>query len=61
MNKNKIMTNNKHLRYCLVFDDNYISFKIAFFETKSEAEYWRDFLAYTIQEFKYEKMKIIKV
>lgn len=54
------MTNNERLRYCLVFDDNYISFKIAFFETKSEAEYWKEFLAYTMQEFKYDEMKIIE-
>ena len=55
------MTNNKHFRYYLVFDDKYISFKIAFFETKTEAEHWREFLAYTVQEFKYEEMKIIKI
>lgn len=55
------MTNNKHFRYYLVFDDKYISFKIAFFETKTEAEHWREFLAYTVQEFKYEEMKIIEV
>ena len=49
------------MKYCLIFENKSISYKIAFFSSEKEAEHWRDFLAYTIQEFKYEEMKIIEV
>ena len=48
------------MKYCLIFENKSISYKIAFFSSEEEAEHWRDFLAYTMQEFKYDEMKIIE-
>jgi len=55
------MKSEKTKKFWLIFNDNNISFKITLFMNKAEAEHWRDFLAYTMQEFKYDEMKIIEV
>ena len=45
----------------LIFNSDNLSYTISFFNTREEAEHWRDFLVYTMQEFKYEEMKIIEI
>ena len=47
-------------KFKLIFTSHNISYTIAFFETKEEAEHWKEFLVYTMQEFKYDEMKIIE-
>ena len=45
----------------LIFSSDNWSYTISFFNTREEAEHWKEFLAYTMQEFKYDEMKIIEV
>lgn len=49
------------MKYCLIFENKSISYKIAFFSSEEAAERWREFLAFTMQEYKYEEMKIIEI
>ena len=49
------------MKYCLIFESKNISYKIAFFSSEEDAERWREFLAFTMQEVKYEEMKIVEV
>jgi len=49
------------MKYCLIFENKSFSYKIAFFPSEEAAERWREFLAFTMQEYKYEEMKIIEI
>lgn len=42
----------------LIYEGCQISYTIAKFNTVKEAESWREFLAFTMKEYKYTEMKI---
>ncbi|WP_288748568.1 hypothetical protein [uncultured Treponema sp.] len=44
--------------YKLYYKSSEIEFIIKFFATKKDAEHWKDFLAFCIQEFPFENMYI---
>jgi len=44
--------------YRLFYKSSEIEFNIGFFAIKEDAEHWKDFLAFCIQEFPYETMYI---
>ena len=53
------MQENEDKPVSLIYDGNYqISYTIAYFNTVEEAESWREFLAFTMKEYKYNEMRI---
>lgn len=44
--------------YKLYYKSSKIQFLIGVFSSKEDAEYWKDFLAFSIQEFLFESMVI---
>lgn len=44
--------------YKLYYKSSKIQFLIGVFSSKEDAEYWKDFLAFSIQEFLFESMFI---
>ena len=49
---------NKMNGYKLYYKSSEIKFNIGFFVTKEDAEHWKDFLAFCIQEFPFENMYV---
>ena len=53
------MQENEDKPVSLIYDGDYqISYTIASFNTVEEAESWREFLAFTMKEYKYNEMRI---
>lgn len=45
----------------LYIDETYLSYTIASFATRKDAESWKSFLAYVIKEFAFDDMVIVEL